>query len=124
VSGVSRQKLGRAGEKAACNYLRQKGYRILARNYTCAAGELDLICRHDDCIVFVEVKTLSDSDAADPESRIGRTKQRQLTRVARYWLAAHGEPDLAYRFDAIGVTLPSGEAPHIRHIPEAFVPSQ
>lgn len=122
VSKDKRQELGRAGELAANKHLKRCGYRILAKNYTCAAGEIDIICREGTCIVFVEVKTLADDAASDPESRIGTAKQKKLLRAARYWLATQGEPDCAYRFDAIGIIMPPGESPRIRHIQDAFVP--
>jgi putative endonuclease len=117
-----RAKLGEAGEAVACRYLRRAGYQILARNYTCAVGEMDLICRHQGCIVFVEAKTRSDDASTDPEVNITAAKRRQLERVARFWLAEHREPDCAYRFDAVSVVLPPGGKPKVRHIEEAFVP--
>lgn len=116
--------LGKAGEAAACDYLKHAGYRILARNYTCGAGELDLISYRDGCIVFVEVKTRTDDVAANPEETITRAKQRQLERVARAWLAAHKDPECSYRFDAVSVVLPADGDPRIRHIVDAFIPSR
>ncbi len=119
-----RRRVGDAGENAACKFLRRGGHRILARNYTCPVGEIDVICHHDRTIVFVEVKTLSDDEAADPEDHVTPAKQRQVERAARFWLAAHGEPDWAYRFDVISVVLTAGDKPAIRHIVEAFLPSR
>ena len=60
---------------------------------------------------------------SDPEDKIPTTKQRQIERVARAWLAAHREPDCAYRFDAVSVVQSSGRRPSVRHIIEAFIPS-
>lgn len=118
------QLLGKAGEKAACRFLRRGGYHILARNFACPLGEIDLICRHADGIVFVEVKTRSDDSAADPEANITPGKQRRMERAAQAWLAQHRWPDCAYRFDAVSVIIPSlGEA-RVRHICEAFLPSR
>ncbi|MFQ5429884.1 MAG: YraN family protein [Phycisphaerae bacterium] len=115
-----RKDIGRAGERAACRYLRRRGYRLLERNFTCSAGEIDLVCYGDGCIVFVEVKTLTDDAEADPEDKITPTKQRQVARAARVWLAEHREPECAYRFDAVSVVLPRKGRPRIRHIAEAF----
>ncbi len=117
-----RNKLGKVGEVLACKHLKHHGYRVLARNYVCPAGELDLICTREGCIVFVEVKSRRDDAPADPLETITRGKQRQLERVARAWLAAHGEPDCAYRFDAISVLIPSQGDPTVRHVVDAFVP--
>jgi putative endonuclease len=123
VSANQEQKLGKAGEQAACRFLKGLGYHLLARNFGCPSGEIDLICREADCIVFVEVKTRSDDSPADPEANITTGKQRRMERVAKVWLARHRWPDCAYRFDAVSVIMPSiGEA-RVRHIREAFLPS-
>ena len=122
--GTDAKRLGQVGEQAAADYLRRAGYRVLARNYSCGAGELDLICRREDCLIFVEVKTRAADAPADPEETITRFKQRQLERVARAWLAAHGEPDCAYRFDAVSVVMSAQGEPRVRHIIDAFVPSR
>jgi len=119
-----RRDLGRSGETAACKYLRRLGYQILERNYVCPSGEIDIICYDMDCVVFVEVKTLSDDALSDPEDKITAGKQHQLERVARAWLAAHREPDCAYRFDAVSIVQSSGGQPSVRHLIEAFVPSR
>lgn len=116
--------MGRRGEDAACKYLRRRGYNILTRNFVCPAGEIDIICYHGDCIVFVEVKTLCDDAAGDPEDRITPGKQRRIERVAKAWLAAHRDPDCAYRFDAVSVVSPPDGKPRVRHVIEAFGPSR
>ncbi len=115
--------LGRAGEEIARRFLKGNGLRILARNYACPCGEIDLICRDKDCIIFVEVKTRLDDAAADPEANVTPTKQRHLERAARFWLEKHGWPEYAYRFDVVSVIMPAGEGPRVRHIREAFLPS-
>lgn len=117
-------KLGAAGEKAAARFLKRAGYRILAKNYACPAGEIDLICRDADTIVFVEVKTRRQDSDADPEINIHAHKRRKLTQVARCWIAAHRSPEAAYRFDAVSVVLPSDGQPIVHHIVEAFVPTE
>lgn len=116
--------LGDAGERAAAAFLRRLGYKILQRNYTCSLGEIDIICCDGDTIVFVEVKTLSSDAAADPEVHVNTAKMRQIEKVARAWLSAKGEPDLACRFDVVSVVLPPKGEPVIRHIVEAFLPTR
>ncbi len=118
----SRLRVGQSGERAAAKYLRRAGVRIIARNYRCPAGELDLIGLDGWTIVFFEVKTLTSDRDADPEGHINPAKQRQLERVARYWLAAHKQPGAAYRFDAMSVVRPPNGQPIIRRIVEAFIP--
>jgi len=123
VSSSKEQELGKAGELAACRFLKSQGYRVLARNFGCPAGEIDLICREADCIVFVEVKTRSDDAPADPEANITPRKQRRLEEAARIWLARHRWPDCAYRFDAVSVIIPETGEANVRHIRDAFLPS-
>lgn len=113
--------LGASGERAAESFLRERGVRIIARNYRCPVGELDLIGTEGETIVFYEVKSRRSAADADPEDNITPAKQRKMTAVARYWLKAHGEPEAAYRFDALSVIIQDGK-PLVRHIEEAFIP--
>lgn len=115
--------LGAAGEKAAEKFLKRAGVKILKRNYSCTAGEIDLIGLVGGVIVFFEVKTRRSAAAADPEENIHIHKQRQMQRVARFWLAKMKQPEAAYRFDAVSVVWPEGEEPEVRWIVEAFVPT-
>ncbi len=116
------KQLGAIGEQAALRYLRSLGHKILANNFTCPAGELDLITFHNGVVVFVEVKALASDLHADPEGHITPAKQRKLRQVAEYWLSRHRHPECAYRFDAVSVIVPETGDPVIRHIPEAFIP--
>ena len=118
------QQLGRAGEKIARRFVKKNGFRILAANYTCPAGEIDLIGFREGCIVFFEVKSRASDAAAPPEDNITPFKRRQMEKTARYWLALHRQPDCAYRFDAISIVIPPDGEPSIRHIIEAFLPSR
>jgi len=113
--------LGAKGERAAEAYLKSRGIRVIARNYRCPAGELDLIGVDGETIVFYEVKSRRSDADADPEDNITPAKQRKLYSVARYWLKARGDPDAAYRFDALSVIIQDGK-PIVRHIEEAFIP--
>jgi len=116
----NRKELGDAGESLACKFLKKSGYRILARNFECPVGEIDIICSTDGVIAFVEVKTRVDDSAADPENNIRRDKKRHIERTARYWLAQNGNPPGAYRFDAISIVMPEKGDPVVRHIVDAF----
>jgi len=119
---LRRKRLGSQGEDAAATFLRKSGVRILARNFTCPQGEIDLIGLHEATIVFFEVKTRRSSQAADPEANIGPVKQQQLTRVASAWLAKNRYPQTAYRFDAVAVIWPENGPPQVRWTMQAFVP--
>jgi putative endonuclease len=115
-------KLGPSGEKAAARHLKQIGYRIVARNYSCPAGELDLVAVDGDAIVFVEVKTRRSNEAADPEVNVTPAKRRQLTRAAKYYLMAKSAQDRPARFDVVAVVLPEKGRASIEHFVDAFSP--
>ncbi len=121
---LARKKLGKAGEEAAGKYLERKGYRLLARNYGRARGEIDLICYQDGCIVFVEVKTRSDPQVGESDIAVNAAQRRHAVRAARAWLAEHRQPECAYRFDVVSVLLPPTGEPQVRHVVDAFVPSR
>lgn len=116
-----RSSLGRRGEDAAADYLRGLGYRIVARNWRCRAGEIDLIARIEhqgrSKIIFCEVKTRAGLGYGDPLESITYAKRRRLRQLAGYWLASTGEHADDLRMDAIGIVLFPGSAPQIRHVP-------
>lgn len=109
----------RAGEDAACRFFEQQGFKVLARNYRCAFGELDLVVGKGRQICFVEVKSLS-APCGDPEELVDRRKQRKLTQLARYYVQQQRLEDHCFQFDVIAVRSASGPAPLINHYPDAF----
>ena len=121
---------GPRGEQLAARHLRRAGCKILARNYRCPVGEVDLIILDastkadwgTESVAFVEVKTRSRGDAVDPESAVDSSKRRRLIRVARYYLSRHDIGERRARFDVVAVLLPADGKPEIRHIPDAFEP--
>lgn len=117
-----RKQLGNQGEQSAADFLVKSGFRIIERNFSCPAGEIDLIAQQGRAIIFVEVKTRRSDAAAAPENSITAGKRERMERAARWWLAKRGQPDAVYRFDAVSVTQPEGEAARIRHIVDAFRP--
>ena len=112
--------LGARGERIAARTLKRGGYRILARNFTCPAGELDLIALDGDTVVFVEVKTRTSDQSADPEANVHYHKKRQLARTAKYYLAMTGAADRPCRFDVVAVVLAPRHKPVIEHFIDAF----
>ncbi len=114
--------LGTRGERIAARLLRRSGYRIVTRNYKCFAGEIDLIAVDDDTLVFVEVKTRASADAAFPEANVNRHKQRQITRVARAYVAAKEVTERPCRFDVVSVLLDGKSEPVVEHFVNAFEP--
>lgn len=94
----------------AAEVLRRRGWRILARNYRCPLGELDLVALDGDVVVFVEVKTRRGSRAGSALEAVGPGKRRRLLRLARYFLAVHGLTGRDCRFDVICLTVVPGRA--------------
>jgi putative endonuclease len=114
--------LGTRGEKLAARFLRRAGFKLLARNYRCPAGEADLIALDGRTLVFAEVKTRARTDEAAPEANVDARKQQRYRKVARYYLSRHDAGDSPVRFDVLAVVLPPEPRanPRIRHIPDAF----
>jgi putative endonuclease len=101
----ARQALGAKGEDTACQALADRGYRLLARRYRTRFGEIDVVARHGDWIVFVEVKTRRDGSFGDPAAAVTAEKQRRLTRMAADYLARHRLERAPARFDVVGIVL-------------------
>ncbi len=111
--------LGERGENVAARYLRNKGYKIIIRNFRCEMGEIDIIARDGKTLVFVEVKTRAYDDPT-PEEQVNLSKQQAITRVAKLYLGRYGIPQPAARFDIVAVVWPNGQNPIIRHEESAF----
>jgi putative endonuclease len=104
-----RQLLGADGEQVAERYLRRQRYVILARNYRCRSGEVDLIALDRRTVVFIEVKTRTQSGFGSPLEAVDRRKQRQIRRAAQYYLAENRLQGRDGRFDVVGVWWEHGE---------------
>jgi putative endonuclease len=111
--------LGRKGENHAASYLSGKGFRILTRNYVTPVGEIDIIARYKEFVVFVEVKTRAYDDTAAPEEQVNSHKMHQLTKAAKQYLSRYPVPPPA-RFDVVSIVWPQGQPPMIKHIEHAF----
>lgn len=103
--GESPHSLGRRGEEMAAAHLEGAGYRIVARNYRCPLGEVDLVAKEGGCLVFVEVRTRRGDLWGTPEESVTRAKQARLVRVAEYYLAAHEAGDADWRIDVVAVDV-------------------
>lgn len=118
-----RHQLGREGERLAERFLQQHGLKTIARHFNTPVGELDLVMRDGDTLVFAEVKTRRDRKYADPQDAVGRIKQQRMTRAAQWLVHRKRWDDRPCRFDIVTVILaPQGE-PEIEHIPDAFPPT-
>jgi putative endonuclease len=108
---LQKKKLGAKGEDIAVRFLRNKGYRILERNYRVKLGEIDIIAEQGADLVFIEVKTRSDRFFGSPLEALTEAKQRQLARVALEYLSKKEWLDRPVRFDVVGIHLPRINAP-------------
>jgi len=115
-----RRAFGAWGERVAEAYLRQLGMTILARNWRCPDGELDLIALDRDVVVFCEVKTRRGLLFGSGVEAVLWRKTRRLRRLAAIWLAENGVEGRELRFDVIGVRPAEGRAPRIDHVTGAF----
>jgi putative endonuclease len=110
--------LGRYGEQLAAEHLAAAGMTVLARNWRCPQGELDLVLRDTDgTVVFCEVKTRSGTGFGEPSEAVGQRKARKLRALACLWLGEHrpaGAADL--RFDVVSIVRRRGSAPRLEHL--------
>jgi putative endonuclease len=114
---------GDRGERLAARYLRRQGYKILARRYRTALGEIDLIARDGACIVIVEVKTRRSEGAGLPHEAVDLYKQAQLARLGLAFLKRHRLLEHPARFDVVSIVWEgAGAEPQIVHYRNAFEP--
>ena len=111
--------LGKEGERIAEIFLRKKGYKLVERNYRCAAGELDLIMLDRRVIVFVEVKTRKGIGYGTPLEAVEVRKQQKMIYAAHFFLSAKKLSQREARFDVVGISWP-GAQPSVEHIENAF----
>jgi putative endonuclease len=116
-----RRWFGNRSERAAERFLRRLGYRIVARNFACRHGELDLVAVDGSCVVFVEVRSTEGGDPTTAAASVGDAKQRRLTDLALHFLQTHCLLNHAARFDVLAISWPSNRAePLIVHHANAF----
>lgn len=121
MNGFLRRLFGDRGERAAANYLKAQGMRVIARQYRTQWGEIDLIMLDGDTLVFVEVKTRESAARGRPEERVDRTKRTNSTKAALAFLKKHGQLGHRGRFDVVAVVWPKdSKTPEIKHIINAF----
>jgi putative endonuclease len=122
VRPTARISLGERGEEFAARHLRRQGYKILARRFKSRAGEIDIVGRHKDWLVFVEVKTRNSDQYGAPSEAVNREKQKHMSKVALDYLRLLGNPPIHWRFDIVEVIWPDGadKPADIRLIENAF----
>ena len=101
---AGRRALGARGERLAAQWYERNGHVVLDRNWRCRDGELDIVARCGDTIVFSEVKTRSSDAYGSPAEAVGVAKQRRIRRLALLWLRERGLHAVDLRFDVVAVT--------------------
>lgn len=120
-SSAEHLQVGARGEKLAAQHLRRQGFKILYRNFRGrTGGEIDLVCRDRDTLVFVEVKTRTREDFGRPLDAVNPQKERRISQGALAWLRLLGNPDIFFRFDVVEVIIAPGGTPKIEWIRNAF----
>lgn len=118
--GEANAELGKRGEDAAVRFLYRHGYEILERNWTCDAGEADIIARDGDCIVFVEVKTRTSFEKGFPSEAVNARKRQKYEKIAALFLSRHDVVDVAVRFDVVSLLVVGEDRAMLRHHINAF----
>ena len=114
-----RQDIGRYGENRAADYLQDRGYEIIDRNWRSREGEIDLVARERDFIVFIEVKTRNGAGFGHPFEAITKDKVARMRRLATDWCSSKQITGLKVRLDAVSVLISGGRV-SIEHLKEVF----
>lgn len=111
---------GALGERAARAQLQKLGLKFLTANFKSDRGEIDLVFRDQDCLVFVEVKTRSSEDWVRPAAAVNARKRRLLSQCGLDYLKRLKNPQVKIRFDVVEVLLSNGAVREVRHLPNTF----
>ena len=117
---MRRQEVGRLGERLAAKFLRRRGYHIIETNFRCRGGEIDIIARQRDCLVFIEVRTRSSLSFGSPEESITQAKRSRLIFTALTYISSHSKLPEQWRIDVVAVEVDAqGQAKRIEIIENA-----
>ncbi|GAB4424509.1 MAG: YraN family protein [Anaerolineae bacterium] len=116
---TGRRQTGQHGEEIVARYFAGQGYTIVARNWRCAVGELDLVLEKESTLVFVEVRTRRSARYGSPEESVTAAKQAKLVELAHTYLQQLPPPHPAWRIDVAAVWLRPGHPPRVNHIENA-----
>lgn len=119
MSGLNRRARGTDGEELACEYLTLQGLRIVERNFRTRRGEIDIVAREGEYLVFCEVKCRESDECGQPEHALTVEKVRQIRRLADMYLATRAIRGQACRFDVVAIRF-SGARGTLNHIRDAF----
>lgn len=102
---MKRRETGALGERIACDFLGENGYEILENNYRCPEGEIDIIAKQEDTLVFVEVRTKKSRLFGSPEESITPVKREKLRTLAQYYRQEHENLPLNWRIDVVAIEM-------------------
>ncbi len=108
---MRRRETGMLGERLAAGYLREHGYEVIETNYRCPEGEIDIVARHGDAVVFVEVRTRRGPEFGTPEESITAVKKQRLRLTAARYLEEHEGLPEEWRIDVVAIELDSRRNP-------------
>ncbi len=112
-------KRGQSGEQMARVFLQEQGYKIIETNWRCKSGELDIICRKEGLLVFVEVKTKHDTKFGLPGEALTSKKQRRLAKTALVYLSVKNMWHVPCRFDLVAICV-NEQTCEMEHVPDVF----
>jgi putative endonuclease len=119
---IGRQGVGRRGEELAGRHLRQLGLTVVERNVRLPWGEIDLVARDGEELVFVEVKTRIGDESIAPDELVTAVKLQRLERLSETYVERLGDPDVHWRIDVIAIVLSrGGQLVRLDHLPGAFL---
>ncbi|MCL0089642.1 YraN family protein [Dehalococcoidia bacterium] len=101
----TRKLMGAFGERAAREYLKKRGYKILETNFRGALGEIDIVAQDGDCVVFVEVRTRRSLAFGTPEESITAAKKARLIKLAQSYIQGHRDPSCPWRIDIVAIEI-------------------
>ncbi len=116
VARDPRRQFGNRGEDLAAVFLQEHGFRILARNWSCRLGEIDLIAEKDAALHFIEVKTRCSRAFGDPQEAVTRTKLRHVQRAVEVYVTQAGTVSQDYQIDVLAILLLPGQVPQFDFI--------
>lgn len=120
ANGADRRTLGAYGEELAARYLEGSGMEILARNWRCRHGELDIVACSSEITAFVEVKTRTGVGFGVPAEAVTLAKRQRIRRLALLWLTEQEQPWRTVRFDVVSILLRRGCRPVVEHLESVF----
>lgn len=111
--------LGELGEKLAQKKIKSLGYKCIEKNYRCPLGEIDLIAKDGDCLVFIEIKTRKGRSIGYAKEAVDQRKKRHISKVALAYMKSNNCVDVKSRFDVIAINIKGGKE-EIEVISNAF----